>query len=71
MKVRAKAPGFHGAWRKVGDVFDVPDDRKASWFEPVEEAEKSASEAPRRRGRPKKSEEPTKGKDDPPEVTET
>lgn len=37
MKVRAIKTGFYGALREVGDVFDVPDDLAASWFEALEQ----------------------------------
>ena len=49
MRVIATKQGFHGKLREVGEEFEVPDDAKASWFEPKE---KSAAEA----------KAPTKGK---------
>jgi hypothetical protein len=42
MKVRATLAGYHGEYRKPDDVFDVPEDAKASWFKPVD-GEASAS----------------------------
>lgn len=36
MQVIATAPGFYGSYRNVDDKFDVPDDAKATWFEPVD-----------------------------------
>lgn len=39
MKVKAIKPGFYGSRRRVGDVFDVKDGARGSWFEPVEAAE--------------------------------
>jgi len=53
MKVIATKPGYFGKLRAEGDVFDVPEDTKASWFvayEPKEDAEvtvdpKAAKEA--------------------------
>lgn len=35
MKVRATKIGFYIGRRRAGDVFDVPEGAKASWFEPV------------------------------------
>jgi hypothetical protein len=35
MKVRATAPGFYGQYREIGDEFEVADNQKATWFEPV------------------------------------
>lgn len=35
MKVTAKAKGYHGSFRDVGEVFDVPEGTKGSWFDPV------------------------------------
>lgn len=37
MKVRATKLGFYIGRRRPGDVFEVPDDFKASWVEPVDE----------------------------------
>lgn len=42
MRVIATKQGYHGKLREVGEEFDVPDDAKASWFEPKE---KPAAEA--------------------------
>lgn len=39
MKVKAIKPGFYGSRRRVGDVFDVKDGARGSWFEPAEAAE--------------------------------
>ena len=40
MKVRAISMGFHGgARRRAGEVFEIEDGAKGSWFEPVEAAE--------------------------------
>jgi hypothetical protein len=37
MKVRALKDGFHGgSFHRVNAEFDVADDEKASWFEPVD-----------------------------------
>lgn len=37
MRVRAKVMGFAaGGRRRPGDVFDVPEGTKGSWFEPVD-----------------------------------
>lgn len=35
MKVIATKKGYFGKLREPGDVFDVPEKSKASWFEPV------------------------------------
>lgn len=65
MRVRATAVGFQGnVLRKVGDVFDVPEGRTASWFEPVEVDLEAVQP---KRGRPRKSE----GKASTPEGEET
>lgn len=40
MKVKAVKQGYFGKLREAGDVFEVPDGSKASWFEAVEPAEK-------------------------------
>lgn len=39
MKVTAIKQGYHGRLRAVGDVFDVPDGSRASWFVPVDKAD--------------------------------
>jgi hypothetical protein len=36
MKVIATRLGYFGKLREAGDVFEVPDGTKASWFQPVE-----------------------------------
>lgn len=41
MKVIATKPGYFGKLRAAGDEFEVPDDAKASWFEPVEKPAKA------------------------------
>ena len=38
MKVIATKDGFHGCRRRPGDVFDVADGAKGSWFEPADKA---------------------------------
>lgn len=38
MKVKALENGFFGQYRATGDVFEVPDGSKATWFEPVKDA---------------------------------
>lgn len=35
MKVEAIKPGYHGKLREPGEVFEVPDGSKASWYQPV------------------------------------
>jgi hypothetical protein len=46
MQVRALQAGFFGgARRRVGDVFDVPEGAKATWFAPVGET-KAPGKAP-------------------------
>lgn len=35
MEVIATKPGYFGRLRAAGDTFEVPDDAKGSWFEPV------------------------------------
>lgn len=36
MKVTALKSGYFGKLRQPGDVFDVPEGSKATWFEPDE-----------------------------------
>ncbi len=68
LKVRANLPegsfGFYGEQRRFnGDEFDIPDGEPlGSWMEAIEE------ERPKRRGRPKKTEEPVE--DDVPSAEE-
>lgn len=54
MKVIATARGYYGHLREPGDVFDVEDGSKATWFKPPtkKEAEKanSESESPKENG---------------------
>ena len=38
MKVRATKPGFFGRYINEGEVFDVPDGSKASWFESIDKS---------------------------------
>lgn len=46
MKVQAKAVGFYGGARhRAGDVFEVKDGTKSSWFEPVEAAKASSAKS--------------------------
>jgi hypothetical protein len=53
MKVQAKAVGFYGGARhRAGDVFEVKDGTKSSWFEPVE----TAKQAPAKSAKAKKEE---------------
>lgn len=35
MRVKATQRGYFGKLREIGDVFDVPDNAKGSWFKPV------------------------------------
>ena len=37
MKVIATKLGYFGKLREPGDEFEVPDDTKGSWFQPVEQ----------------------------------
>lgn len=37
MKVVATKRGYFGKLREPGDEFEVPDDAKGSWFQPVEQ----------------------------------
>lgn len=53
-KVRATATGFYkGARIYAGQAFAVPEDLVGSWFQA-----EGAEEQPRRRGRPKKADQP-------------
>lgn len=47
MKVTATKQGYFGKLREPGDVFEVPEGEKASWFEPVpvEEPKKGRQKA--------------------------
>lgn len=66
MRVEATKPGFYVKFRRVGDRFEVPDDRfSANWMRRLDELaappeqsepESSVAEAPKRRGRRKKTE---------------
>ncbi|MDZ7789732.1 MAG: hypothetical protein U5L08_04410 [Xanthomonadales bacterium] len=42
MKVEAIKKGYHGKLREKGDVFEVPNGSKASWFTPVKKTGKPA-----------------------------
>ena len=42
MQVRALAFGFFGGRRRPGDVFDVPEGTKGTWFAPVTASEAKA-----------------------------
>lgn len=56
MKVIATKAGYFGKLRQPGDEFEVPDDTKAaSWFAPLEKAEKPA--------KAEKAEKPAKATD--------
>jgi hypothetical protein len=53
MKVQAKASGFYGGARhRAGDVFEVKDGAKASWFSPVD----ADKQAPTKSAKAKKDE---------------
>lgn len=54
MKVIATKKGFDGkALREPGDVFDMPDGTKGSWFEPVKPGKvEAAKEAPKKDNAP-------------------
>lgn len=54
MKVRAIRPGYYGKLREVGEVFEVADGRKATWYETVgREPAAPASRPERAKGRAK------------------
>lgn len=39
MLIKVTSPGFFGGMRRrVGDVFEVPDGLKGTWFEPLSES---------------------------------
>lgn len=44
MQVRALSIGFFGGRRRPGDVFDVPEGTKATWFAPVGETTAAPAE---------------------------
>lgn len=49
MRVVALKPGYYGGLRAVGELFEVADDAKASWFAPVDaEQEETEQEEPER-----------------------
>lgn len=41
MKVIATAVGYHGKIRQPGDLFDVAEGSKASWYKPVDDPTES------------------------------
>lgn len=46
MQVVALKQGYFGCLRTAGDVFEVPQGTKASWFAPVQPAQESAEAVP-------------------------
>ena len=63
MKVTATAKGYLGCVREPGNVFEVADGLKGSWFTPVPEA--PAPEAPKAaKGAAKKAAQADPGDDD-------
>lgn len=60
MKVIATKQGYHGRLREPGDVFDVPEGSRASWFAPADKAaDPDKAEKPaRRKGEPDKAADP-------------
>ena len=46
MKVRATQSGFFGHYIEAGQVFDVPNGVKGSWFEPFKGKAKAENDAP-------------------------
>jgi hypothetical protein len=50
MKVVATAKGYLGSIREPGDVFEVADGAKGSWFTPLPE-EPKAADKPKGKGR--------------------
>lgn len=52
MQVRALQAGFFGGRRRPGDVFEVPEGAKATWFAPVGDVKAPAA------GKAKAKEEP-------------
>lgn len=63
MKVRAIKSGYHGGTlRRAGDVFDVPDGAKASWFVGVDavDAAKQKTKAAKPKAEPSTFSEVTK-----------
>lgn len=47
MKVTATKKGYFVKLREPGDVFDVPEGLKATWFEPVDEPKKGKQDKPK------------------------
>lgn len=53
-KVRANQRGYFGGMvREAGDIFDVPDGAKASWWGPVGDDDAPAPAAPAAKRKPK------------------
>ncbi len=50
MKVIAKFKGYYGSIREVGEVFDVPEGTKGSWFDPVPAVPVPPVEPPKPKG---------------------
>ena len=59
MKVRAIKPGFYGSRRRVGDVFDVKDGARGSWFEPCSPSESAEAAKPKPKAKAKGGEPTT------------
>lgn len=45
MEVRATKAGFYGSYRNEGDVFEVADGEKASWFVPTATKQKAKAKS--------------------------
>lgn len=45
-----KFRGYHGTLREVGEVFEVAEGEKSSWFEPVPERPVPPVEPPKAKG---------------------
>lgn len=50
MKVTARFKGYYGQIREVGEVFDVPEGTKGSWFDPVPASPAPPVEPPKAKG---------------------
>lgn len=60
MKVIATAEGFHGKLRQAGEVFDVREGEKGSWFVPADK-QTPVAQAPAKSAKPAgKAEAPAK-----------
>lgn len=46
MEVQATKPGYFGKLREVGEKFEVPENAKATWFEPTVEKKPEAKKKP-------------------------